>query len=166
MKLSRIHELRTVLSHERIGMSELSEIESAFAELDPTTLSDSAENAMASDMLDELEVRVSLSEKILTAAHEGVEQEVWHLIGDRDDPYYAAMSFEWYEEQIAAIKAAQFTVVDTPYTIGLTVSRSHNVTARRRLETIMEAAVMNNLPEQLSDTDPVGFTATELLFAK
>lgn len=55
MNLSRIHELRTELEAERIDMSELSEIETAFAELDPSTLSDLPENATASDMLNELE---------------------------------------------------------------------------------------------------------------
>lgn len=55
MKLSRINELRIELDNERIDLMELSEIEAAFAELPDESLRDLRENAMAGDMLDELE---------------------------------------------------------------------------------------------------------------
>ena len=57
MELSRIRELRTELNAERISYGELAEIEEAFATIDPSTLPEPAENAMAGDMLDELESR-------------------------------------------------------------------------------------------------------------
>lgn len=55
MTPERIQYLRGELEAERIDMAELAEIEEAFADLDPETLRDLPENAMASDMLDELE---------------------------------------------------------------------------------------------------------------
>lgn len=55
MKASRIKELRDELEAERIDLSELSEIETAFAELPDDFLRDERENAMAGDQLDELE---------------------------------------------------------------------------------------------------------------
>ena len=55
MDLQRIRELRAELDAEQISYGELAEIESAFEELDPATLRDRPENAMAGDMLDELE---------------------------------------------------------------------------------------------------------------
>ena len=54
MDAARIAYLRNELDAERISMGELQEIEAAFAELDPATLPEPAENAMAGDMLDEL----------------------------------------------------------------------------------------------------------------
>ena len=57
MNLERITYLRGELEAERISRGELAEIEAAFDLLDPATLRDLPENAMASDMLDELEVR-------------------------------------------------------------------------------------------------------------
>lgn len=57
MRLSRIRELRTELNAGRISWGELAEIEEAFATIDPSTLSEPAENATAGDMLDELESR-------------------------------------------------------------------------------------------------------------
>ena len=58
MELSRIKYLREELAGEDIDLLELSEIEVAFKELDPSTLRDLPENALAEDMLDELEGRV------------------------------------------------------------------------------------------------------------
>lgn len=55
MKTSRIKELRKELEAERIDLSELSEIETAFAELPDEFLRDERENAMAADQLNELE---------------------------------------------------------------------------------------------------------------
>lgn len=55
MKPSRIKELRAELEAERIDLSELSEIETAFAALPDDFLRDERENAMAADQLDELE---------------------------------------------------------------------------------------------------------------
>lgn len=55
MKPSRIKELRAELEAERIDLSELSEIETAFSELPDEFLRDERENAMAGDQLDELE---------------------------------------------------------------------------------------------------------------
>ncbi len=55
MKLARIKELRAELEAERIGLSELGEIYEAFAKIPDSELRDLRENAMADDMLDELE---------------------------------------------------------------------------------------------------------------
>lgn len=55
MTQERIDHLRKALESESISYGELAEIESSFNELDPTALRDLPENAMASDMLDELE---------------------------------------------------------------------------------------------------------------
>lgn len=68
MKLERVQELRAELEAERIDMAELSEIESAFAELDPEKLRDLPENATAGDMLDELEVAATWHEFRVTAS--------------------------------------------------------------------------------------------------
>lgn len=65
MELSRIKYLREELAREEIDLLELSEIEVAFKELDPSTLRDLPENAMAGDMLDELEDRVGEVEKTI-----------------------------------------------------------------------------------------------------
>lgn len=59
MNISRIKYLRECLEAENIDLLELSEIEEAFKELDPSTLRDLPENAMAGDMLDELEELIS-----------------------------------------------------------------------------------------------------------
>ena len=59
MNISRIKYLRECLEEENIDLLELSEIEEAFKELDPSTLRDLPENAMAGDMLDELEELIS-----------------------------------------------------------------------------------------------------------
>lgn len=55
MNAARIAYLRQELEDECISMFELQEIQNAFDLLDPATLRDLPENAMASDMLDELE---------------------------------------------------------------------------------------------------------------
>lgn len=55
MNITRINELRIELDAERISYGELAEIEGAFAELPDESLRDERENAMAGDMLDELE---------------------------------------------------------------------------------------------------------------
>ena len=55
MNLNRVHELRAELEAERIDLSELSEIEMAFAEVPDHALRDLRENAMAGDQLDEIE---------------------------------------------------------------------------------------------------------------
>lgn len=58
MDLSRIRELRAELEAERLSYGELLEIDEAFEEIDPATLPEPAENAMAGDKLDELEARL------------------------------------------------------------------------------------------------------------
>lgn len=55
MDRARLEYLRRELENETITYGELAEIEQAFAELPVESLSDRPENAMASDMLDELE---------------------------------------------------------------------------------------------------------------
>lgn len=55
MNKQRIAYLRSKLEAERIDLLELSEIEEAFALIPDSELRDERENAMASDMLDELE---------------------------------------------------------------------------------------------------------------
>lgn len=59
LSLSRIKYLRECLEEEYIDLMELSEIEEAFKEFPDENLRDLRENAMASDMLDELETMVS-----------------------------------------------------------------------------------------------------------
>jgi len=59
MDISRIMYLRDALDNECIDLMELSEIETAFAEIPDSELRDLRENALATDMLDELESRVS-----------------------------------------------------------------------------------------------------------
>jgi len=57
MKNERIKELRRYLNEENIDLTELVEIENAFALIpDARLMSDLRENATASDMLDELEI--------------------------------------------------------------------------------------------------------------
>lgn len=58
MEIGRIKYLREELEAERIDLEELSEIETAFAEIPDEELRDLRENALAGDMLDELEARV------------------------------------------------------------------------------------------------------------
>lgn len=55
MTQERIKQLRAELEAERIDLTELSEIEEAFAKIPDAQLPDLRENAMASDMLDALE---------------------------------------------------------------------------------------------------------------
>lgn len=55
MTIERINQLRTELELERISLDELTEIEAAFAEIPDSELRDLRENAMARDMLEELE---------------------------------------------------------------------------------------------------------------
>jgi len=58
MDLQRIKELRAALEAEEISYGELMEIDEAFeTEIDPATLHEPAENAMAGDRLDELEAK-------------------------------------------------------------------------------------------------------------
>lgn len=166
MNFERIRYMRVLLLTETIGTAELSEIETAFEALDPATLSDLPENATASDMLDELESAASIPEKILNTAQELTEKTIWDVVSDRNDPYYSAMSSEWYDEQTAALRSSEWTVIDTPESIGLRFTRTGIIVANRRLESIMEAAVVNNLPAHLTDADPVVFTQTQLIFGK
>jgi hypothetical protein len=58
MDAARIAYLRGELEAERISMDELIEIQGEFEKIDPATLPEPAENAMASDMLDEIEARL------------------------------------------------------------------------------------------------------------
>jgi hypothetical protein len=55
MTAERITELRAVLGAEAISLDELIEIESAFNEIPDSQLDDLRENALAGDMLNELE---------------------------------------------------------------------------------------------------------------
>lgn len=65
MELSRIKYLREELDGECIDLVELAEIEEAFKQIDPSTLRDLPENALAGDMLDELEDRVGIVERTI-----------------------------------------------------------------------------------------------------
>lgn len=65
MDLSRINYLRESLEEEVIDLEELSEIETAFAEIPDNELPEPRENAMAIDMLNELEARVTPLERSL-----------------------------------------------------------------------------------------------------
>lgn len=53
----RIAYLRGELEAERIDLTELAEIEAAFAQVPDSSLRDLRENATASDMLDEIEAQ-------------------------------------------------------------------------------------------------------------
>ena len=55
MTKSRLQELRAMLDEEYIDLLELAEIEEEFAKIPDSFLSDHRENAMAADMLDEIE---------------------------------------------------------------------------------------------------------------
>lgn len=55
MNLQRLHELRVELEEERLSYGEIAEIETAFTEVPDHALRDLRDNAMASDMLDEIE---------------------------------------------------------------------------------------------------------------
>lgn len=74
MDRATIAHLRAELDAERISYGELDEIQSAFEEIDPATLPDLPENAAASDMLDELEVRATPAAAI--------ERDVYELSRD------------------------------------------------------------------------------------
>lgn len=63
MKVTRINELRKELEAEQISTNELAEIEHAFNKLPDAILRDERENALAGDMLDELE-SVALIEQV------------------------------------------------------------------------------------------------------
>lgn len=58
MNQQRINELRKELELEHISYGELAEIESAFAEIPDSELPEPRENALAVDMLNELESRL------------------------------------------------------------------------------------------------------------
>lgn len=60
MSLSReqIAYYRAENDAERLSWGEIGEIQSAFEEIDPATLPEPAENALISDMLDEIEARL------------------------------------------------------------------------------------------------------------
>jgi len=58
MTKERVAELRHELEMERISMGELIEIQGEFETIDPDTLPEPAENAMAGDMLNEIESRL------------------------------------------------------------------------------------------------------------
>ena len=54
MNLQRVRELQREAEAERLSLGEISEIEAAFAEVPDHALRDLRENAMASDMLEEI----------------------------------------------------------------------------------------------------------------
>ena len=59
MSINRIKQLREALEGECLDTQEAIEIEEAFSKIPDSELRDLRENAMAADMLDELEERVS-----------------------------------------------------------------------------------------------------------
>jgi hypothetical protein len=63
MDAHRLAYLRAESDAQRLDLSEVLEIEEAFALIDPATLSDLPENAMWPDMLDELEDRLPTTER-------------------------------------------------------------------------------------------------------
>lgn len=65
MNIGKIQYLRGELDKECIDLEELSEIEEAFKLIPDEELRDLRENATASDMLDEIESRVSKMERII-----------------------------------------------------------------------------------------------------
>jgi hypothetical protein len=65
MSLARIKYLRECLEEEYIDLTEIAEIEEAFAQFPDDQLRDLRENATAEDMLDELETLVSPLERDL-----------------------------------------------------------------------------------------------------
>lgn len=83
LSLNRIKQLRASLEAENIDLSELSEIEEAFKQFPDENLRDLRENAMAVDMLDELETLVSPLEREL---YEFIAENFGH--NEADDPCY------------------------------------------------------------------------------
>lgn len=65
MDISRINYLRRELQERRISQDELNEIEEAFDKIPDDELPDLRANALADDMLDELEEQVSPMEKCI-----------------------------------------------------------------------------------------------------
>ena len=63
MSLNRINYLRDEIEGENISWGELAEINDAFLEIPEEELPEPRENAMASDQLDELELRVTPFER-------------------------------------------------------------------------------------------------------
>lgn len=57
-KRLRVAQLRRMVEAESISYGEMAEIDSMFEEIDPATLPEPAENAMALDRLDEIEARL------------------------------------------------------------------------------------------------------------
>ena len=84
MEIGRIKYLREELEAERIDLEELSEIETAFNDLveSGAELRDLPENAMAIDMLDELEAAVP---ELAWIIYDYVDE----LYGEADDPCWA-----------------------------------------------------------------------------
>lgn len=58
MDLSTFNTLRNRVNAENISYGELADIDAEFEKIDPATLNDRPENAMASDKLDEIEARI------------------------------------------------------------------------------------------------------------
>lgn len=63
MNKTTIKKLRKKIDNENISYGELADIESAFAEIPDEQLRDERENAIASDMLDEIERELTLREE-------------------------------------------------------------------------------------------------------
>ncbi len=84
MDISRIKYLRDALENECIDLMELSEIEEAFKLIPDSELRDLRENAMASDMLDELETRLG---PIEVSIYEYVEDH--YGTSEANDPSWA-----------------------------------------------------------------------------
>ncbi len=83
LSLTRIKYLRQELEDGTIDLTELSEIEEAFKDFPDEQLRDERENAMASDMLDELETLISPLELEL---YEYIKENFGH--SEADDPCY------------------------------------------------------------------------------
>lgn len=100
----RIAYLRAENDAERLSWGEVIEVQSAFEQIDPSTLPEPAENAGIGDMLDELEARLPSVSNYLTieAAKAGIDKAV----AERGEDYVytdifdqcAYVSTEWDED--------------------------------------------------------------------
>lgn len=84
MDISRIKVLRECLDDEYISTEELSEIEEEFNQIPDCELRDERENALASDMLDEIEARLP---KLQTIIYNYIVENYGQ--SEADDPCYA-----------------------------------------------------------------------------
>ena len=102
MKWNRIQELRKELNAERISQGELLEIERAFKRIPQKNLRDLKANAMASDMLDELEARAKKPKEKWEEIDNDAVRHIWKCEDkdciDQHGEENHAVSPDYYEQ--------------------------------------------------------------------